>query len=327
MSTNAFSAKADHSSAVVRLVPLSHKSLIGIEGPDAVRFLQGQVTCDIRELTAPVTRAGAQCNVKGRMLSSFRVLQSSPETLLLRSEDALADAIRRDLGKYIVFSKAKLIDYRDDYSLHGLLGENAVSLVQTLTDTSPAETEGWTRFRESFFIRIEDTRIECWIHRNDLDWFTQQTTPLTQPAPADAWTLATIRAGFGEVHLESRELFTPQSLNYQLVGAISFRKGCYTGQEIVARLHYKATLKRHMYRVGFTLNADSSLPAPGSAILNGDGKPIGDLVMAASSAHADAEALVVIPDNQVDNAWIATTPATKLTLLELPYAFPREDDQ
>lgn len=309
------------------LIELADFGLLGIEGPDAAKFLQGQVTCDIRELAAPVSTAGAQCNPKGRMLSSFRLIQTGPEKLLLRTLAVQLDNVSKDLRKYIVFSKAGIVDYRSRYRLFGLLGPNATALVEKFTGLSLAQDQHWIQYQQIFFIRLDHQRIECWVENNQLDTFLKAFSSLTVPAPANAWTLATIRAGFGEVHPETRELFTPQSLNYQLVNAISFRKGCYTGQEIVARLHYKATLKRHMYRVAFTLANTADLPAPGSGVVNENGKSVGEVVMSAFVADHQAEALVVAPDNQLDNLYPESCPDVKLMPLDLPYVIPREDNQ
>lgn len=310
----------------LQLIELDHQGILGIEGPDAVKFLQGQVTCDIRDLASPVSRAGAQCTPKGRMLSSFRVLQPQSETLLLRADKSMLDAMQKDLGKYIVFSKAKLSDRSEHYRLLGITGAGAAQLIEKITGQTFTGNDAWLKHGESFFIQLDEQRVECWLASNNASELASQLGNLTTKAPASSWTLATIRAGFGEVYPETRELFTPQSLNYQLVNAINFRKGCYTGQEIVARLHYKATLKRHMYRVAFTLSADHSLPAPGTGIVDAQGKTLGELVMAAPAEGNTAEALVVVPDNQLEHLFLASHPEIQLTQLDLPYLIPLEND-
>src|SRR5690606_26264561 len=107
------------------LVDLSHQGLLAIEGPDAARFLQGQVTCDIRELGNPTTRLGAQCTLKGRMLISFRALQLDTERIFLRMPRELIEKATDTFGKYIVFSKAKLHDRSAAYRCIGLFGPDA----------------------------------------------------------------------------------------------------------------------------------------------------------------------------------------------------------
>lgn len=315
---------ASASSQTPCLVDLDHLGICAIEGPDAVRFLQGQITCDLRELPPANSRAGAHCNPKGRMLSTFRVLQTGPETLLLRSFTNQLPAIQTDLGKYIVFSKAKLIDKQAQYRIFGLIGPEAGVLIQQLAGNLPTEDNQWLVCRNIIFIRLDAQRFECWVPLEEQHTFQQQLAPLTTPASADLWTLAAIRAGFGEVYPETREMFTPQALNYQLVNAISFRKGCYTGQEIVARLHYKATLKRHMYRVTFSSSDKFIPPAPGGDIVDQAGKRLGELVVAVA-IDGSGEALVSVPDDQLDNLYFSGYPELKLTVGDLPYALHPEN--
>lgn len=326
MSAHNISDTLATTTAPLQLIELDHQGILGIEGPDAVKFLQGQVTCDIRDLASPVSRAGAQCTPKGRMLSSFRVLQSQPETLLLRADASMLEAMQKDLGKYIVFSKARLSNRSEHYRLLGITGAGAAKYIEEISGQTFTGNDAWLKYRQSFFIQLDEQRIECWLASEDAEQLTSQLGTGTTKAPSNSWTLATIRAGFGEVYPETRELFTPQSLNYQLVNAINFRKGCYTGQEIVARLHYKATLKRHMYRVTFTLPDGFYLPAPGAAVVDAHGKTLGELVVAAVDEGNTAEALVVVPDNQLEHLFLASHPEIQLTQLDLPYLIPLEND-
>ena len=112
-------------------VKLHQTQLLLVRGPDATKFLQGQVTCDLRELTDPVTRIGAQCNPKGRILLSFRALQIDDETIALRIPASMLEKAKNSLGKYIVFSKAKLHDDGANI-LYGIYGDEAKQTVETI---------------------------------------------------------------------------------------------------------------------------------------------------------------------------------------------------
>lgn len=153
----------------------------------------------------------------------------------------------------------------------------------------------------------------------------------TVPAGENLWTLLDIRAGIGEVRPESHELFTPQALNYQLVNAVNFRKGCYTGQEIVARLHYRGALKRHMYRFALDLDLTNitALPQPGQEIVNSEGKNIGELVLVAQSGALQLELLANLVDENCEDAFLhwpeSEGPGKKLEPKPLPYAIPKAD--
>ena len=115
------------------------------------------------------------------------------------------------------------------------------------------------------------------------------------------------------------ETFTPQAINLQLVNGINFRKGCYTGQEIVARLHYRGSLKRHMYRFEFTLN--NELPLAGSSLHNSEGKNVGEVVMATDKNATYGELLASVADDQCADIFLPNN-TQKLSLLPLPYAIP-----
>lgn len=307
------------------LVALNHLSLLTVEGPDAGKFLQGQVTCDVRELAGNFTRLGAQCDIKGRMVASFRALQLTDEKILLRMHRDLLITTQASLGKYIIFSKAKLLDSGKDYCHLGVVGPRAAELLKNIVGVLPTTLNEWCEQSGHLIIKLDENRYECWIGSTQAETLWQSLAPHCQLAGSNLWTLLDIRAGIGEVRAETREMFTPQALNFQLINAVNFRKGCYTGQEIVARLHYRGTLKRHMYRVQFNLDDLDQLPLPGAEVINAEGKNIGEIVVAALSEQNIAEALAVIPDAVIDQAYIAAGQPKKLAQLPLPYAIPSED--
>lgn len=305
-----------------RHVQLHQFRLLLIKGPDASKFLQGQVTCDLRELVAPTTRIGAQCNPKGRILLSFRALQLDAENIALRIPASMMEKAKSSLGKYIVFSKAKLHE-GDDYLLFGLYGEGARSAAEAIFNALPSENDGWIEKDGNILIQLAPDRFECWIKSADTTGVAQQLANRSVGGHENEWNLLNIRTGIADIYPETFELFTPQEINYQLVNGISFRKGCYTGQEIVARLHYRGKLKRHMYR--FTVNADQ-LPMPGSALVNATtGKACGYLVNAAFSSRHQIEVLASLLDEQLDQVRLETS-AEIFSLLSLPYAIPTADD-
>lgn len=303
------------------LVDLGHYGLLGIEGPDAAKFLQGQVTCDVRELANHVTRMGAQCNLKGRMLLSFRALQLDEQRILLRMHQGLIEKALATFGKYIVFSKAKLVDRSTQYHRIGLQGPAAESLLGTTFGQVPEHIDAWVAVGDHIIIKLDQQRYECWLS-DEAEPIVAALSQHALPAAENFWTLLDIRAGIGEVRPESYEVFTPQSLNYQLVNAVNFRKGCYTGQEIVARLHYRGTLKRHMHRFTF-ITAEEALPLPGTSVNNNQGNAIGEIIMAAYASPQRIEALVNIIDEQLTDAWLGHK---KLEHQPLPYAIPSEEN-
>lgn len=303
-------------------VKLHQTQLLLVKGPDATKFLQGQVTCDLRELTDPVTRIGAQCNPKGRILLSFRALQIDAETIALRIPASMLEKAKNSLGKYIVFSKAKL-QAGDEYTLFGLYGESAQQAAKIFFNQLPAENDGWIEREGNFLIQLAQDRFECWIKSTDSTAFEQQLDNHTLNGDLNNWELLDIRAGIADIYPETIELFTPQEINYQLINGINFRKGCYTGQEIVARLHYRGKLKRHMYR--FKLSGNQ-LPSPGSALVSvTTQQACGHLVAAAHTSDHQIEILASLLVEQLDQVTRENS-SEILKQLPLPYAIPTADE-
>ncbi|WP_039913391.1 CAF17-like 4Fe-4S cluster assembly/insertion protein YgfZ [Cellvibrio mixtus] len=302
---------------------LNHSQLLLVQGADASKFLQGQVTCDLRELNSLVTRLGAQCNPKGRILLTFRALQINAETIALRIPSSMLENARQSLGKYIVFSKAKLIDGHDEYSLYGLYGNEASDLAKKIFLNLPGEDGGYVEHNGNFLIQLDSSgRYECWIHHSNITGFVQQIGTVASQGSVDDWKLLDIQAGIADIYPETFEQLTPQEINYQLINGISFRKGCYTGQEIVARLHYRGKLKRHMYR--FRIHTPET-PALATQVINSiTQQAVGQVVMAARINAEDVEILASVLDEHLGALTLATN-TQKLEQLPLPYAIPTAD--
>ncbi len=306
------------------LIPLE-QGLIEIKGPDIAKFLQGQVSCDVRELADKTTRLGAQCNIKGRMLLCFRALQPENERIILRVHTGLVANGLASLGKYIVFSKAKLADVSQAYRCLGIAGAQAAEIIKNVFAVEITQNDDWQASGEHLIIRIAEDRYECWIAASQVDAILSQLSAQTTPANQNLWNLLNIQAGIGDITPETYEAFTPQAINFQLVNGINFRKGCYTGQEIVARLHYRGTLKRHMYRFEFALT-DQALPVPGSELKNSEGKTVGEVILAAHRDNQMAELLASVVDDERVDIYLTNNPQ-KLSLLDLPYAIPTPTEE
>lgn len=303
---------------------LEESQLLLVKGPDAAKFLQGQVTCDVRELNNETTRIGAQCNPKGRILLTFRALQMDSETIALRIPRSMFDKAQQSLGKYIVFSKAKLVNGQGEFHLFGLYGEHAQSIAEKLFQHLPTQPGDFTNNAGIFVIRLDANRYECWAPSSERNNLIQQLLKIAPPGNLNDWALLDIQNGIASVCPATFELFTPQEINYQLIEGVNFRKGCYTGQEIVARMHYRGKLKRHMYR--FSISTDE-LPPPGAGILNStNDQSAGHVVMVSRKTNGEAEILASVVDEHLDNL-VLTHNRQKLKLLSLPYAIPSADEK
>lgn len=304
------------------LADLSHLGILTVTGPDAGKFLQGQVTCDIRELDQEASRLGAHCTHKGRMLFSFRAVKLGEEQIALRLDSDILAHAQQALGKYIVFSKAKLADASTDYCRLGLAGPKAAALIEQHLGATPVNINDVSQVESGYVIKISDQRFECWLKTESAEKSWTELSQFSQPVGVPVWNLLDIRDGLGDIRPGTEELFIPQMLNYQAIDGISFNKGCYTGQEVVARMQYRGKLKRPMYRVRFSLK-NQPLPQPGAELYGSEKQQsIGNIVLAAPADDLSAEALAVITSDAADtnNVYLDQSNTEKLDILALPYA-------
>ncbi|MBL4826405.1 MAG: folate-binding protein YgfZ [Spongiibacteraceae bacterium] len=307
------------------IVPLTHYGLLSIEGSDTSTFLQGQTTCDINAIDEQQSLPGAYCTPKGRMICNFRVARSTPQHYYLRMRRPLVISTKAVFSKYIVFSKAEQHDASDDYLLLGLYGERSRATLEKTFGSAP-KTQNQSQINNGIItMQLDEEGLcyECWVPHAQCSQLWTQLSQELSPVDTVAWERLCIRRGLGEVTKQTVETFIPQMLNYQLTGEINFKKGCYTGQEIVARMHYRGKLKRHMYRLALDINA----PAPGTELRTEDGsQSIGNIVNAINNSDSGCEALAVMTiDSTINNTLIIGSNPTPVKILSLPYAINTKD--
>ena len=294
---------------------LSHEGVLAVRGPDANKFLQGQVTCNLNYLSDSYSSLGARCTPKGRMQSSFRILSVSDGYLLAMASDLL-DAQLTDLKKYAVFSKSKLTDESQDWLRIGLNG--ADDILRSLGLELATTADSVARRDDLLALRLSDGRAELWIPAAQATAVQAQVASQLPEAPLNDWLLAQVRAGIGQVVGSTRELFIPQMINLQAVGGVSFKKGCYTGQEIVARMQYLGKLKRRLYRLALY---DSQVPEPATLLVSPTHtSSVGEVVLAARTPDG-VELLAVLQDEAALNGVIhlGSAEGRTLSVLDLPY--------
>ncbi|AVD84587.1 folate-binding protein YgfZ [Pseudomonas sp. SWI6] len=300
--------------------PLSHEGILAVRGSDAGKFLQGQLTCNINYLSLEYASLGARCMVKGRMQSSFRILPEGNGYLLAMASELL-EAQMADLKKYAVFSKATLTDESAAWARFGLQGGNAA--LAALGLTAPTSIGATVRHQGLIALCISADRIELWVPGEQADAVREVLAASLPEGSLNDWLLGQIRAGIGQVTGPTRELFIPQMINLQAVDGVSFKKGCYTGQEIVARMQYLGKLKRRQYRLALD---EQAVPAPGTEIFSPThGSSVGEVVIAASDGPG-CELLAVLSAEAVedDNLHLGSPEGPRLTLLDLPYTLDRD---
>lgn len=218
---------------------LPHLGVIGVQGEDAASFLQGQLTQDFVLLGPGQSRLAAYCTAKGRMQASFvGIKRASDDILLVVSRDILAPTLKR-LSMFVLRAKAKLRDASAEFDLYGLAGAAVAQL-------APGLGEPWTR------ADVGDASIVS-LYPADGQQRALWLAPAGSAAPAapalsaELWLWGEVRAGVARITAPLVEALVPQMLNYESVGGVNFKKGCYPGQEVVARSQFRGTLKRRAY--------------------------------------------------------------------------------
>ncbi len=294
---------------------LTHEALLAVRGADASKFLQGQVTCNLNYLNAQTTSLGARCTPKGRMLSSFRILPEGDGYLLAMATELL-EAQLAELKKYAVFSKSTLSDETGAWVRFGLSGGDG-ALVSLGLDL-PQTADTLVRHNDLLALRLADGRAELWGPADVAETLHARLAAQLREAPLNDWLLGQVRAGIGQVFGATREQLIPQMINLQALGGVSFKKGCYTGQEIVARMQYLGKLKRRLYR----LKLDAAPPAVGTELFSPvHGSSVGEIVLAAQ-AEAGSEVLAVLQEDAANDGRIhlGSLDGSLLSVLSLPYA-------
>lgn len=288
------------------LALIGDEGILSVAGTDATRFLQGQLSCDVVRLATGSSTLGARCNPKGRMQSSFLLYKRSEEEYLLAIHREVLEAQQQDLAKYAAFFKVTLADVSAQWTRLALWGENPEPALSIAADCGATT------------LQVAEQTHQLWLPADRAGEAVSRLAQHAVPVAAGNWQLQLIRLGIGQVQGPTRESFIPQMLNLQHLGGVSFSKGCYTGQEIVARMEYLGKLKRRMYRL---LGTGKQLPAPGTAILDlARDQAVGEVVVAAR-AEDGMELLAVLQSEaaELPTLGISDTNETSLRLATLPY--------
>ncbi|WP_259753319.1 CAF17-like 4Fe-4S cluster assembly/insertion protein YgfZ [Pseudomonas sp. GCEP-101] len=292
---------------------LNHEGILAVRGADAAKFLQGQLTCNLNYLTADHSSLGARCTPKGRMTSSFRILAEGDGFLLAMAKDLL-DSQLADLKKYAVFSKATLSDDSAQWARFGLGGADAILAELGLELSGDADQVA--RADGLIAVGLGQGRVELWVPAERAAALVDLLQARLAHAELNDWLLGQVRAGVGQVFGTTRELFIPQMINLQAVGGVSFKKGCYTGQEIVARMQYLGRLKRRLQRLKLD---GGELPEPGRELFSPvHSTSVGEVVLAAR-AEDGVELLAVLQDDAAADGNVRLGDDQPLRLLDLPY--------
>ena len=283
----AFAPTAIPDLSTTRCVDLNHMTALRLVGVDAATFLQGYLTCDMKALDASRALLGAYCNIKGRVVADATVLltQGHP-TLVMHA--SLRETVIASLRKYLAFSRSKFDEANSAPILIGIVNPR---------DDAPFPSAPLTvsPFRGGCAVAMpgDVRRVLLLLPPADAAKVWLEHEARSETADATIWDLADVRGGVAHVCATTSETFLPQMLDYDQLGAVSFAKGCYLGQEIVARTQHRGRPKRHLHTLHWR-----GAPAPivGEALHGADDARAGTLVNVAPTGVGTGEALAVLND-------------------------------
>ncbi len=301
------------------IADLSFLGMIEAFGEDAATFLQGQITQDVRLVDEAHSLLGAYCNAKGRAIATFRLFKRDGAFYLLLPRSVLLPALKR-LRMYVLRARVTLEDASDAFIRIGLSGPKAEREIEEALGPPPEKVDEVRHYGTISALRIPGPHPRFILVGDDLEAMEKLWTALDvrcAPVGAGPWRLLDILSGLPHVYPETAEAFVPQMLNLDALGGISFKKGCYTGQEVVARTQYLGKLKRRMYLA----HAEGDRPLrPGDPIFQGE-EQVGTVVDAEPFPDGGYELLAVIQIEAAERGHLhALEPGgPPLLLRTLPY--------
>ncbi|RDH40710.1 MAG: folate-binding protein [Candidatus Aquirickettsiella gammari] len=297
-------------------IDLSDLGLLQVTGKHAKQFLQGQLTCNLEEVNEHQTRLGAHCDVKGRVQATFRLFfyQNAYYFLLPRH---MVQHLLVALKKYAVFSKVDLSDVSDNWQKMGVYGSGIATLLRT-QKLYTKEENGLVAHEPTLSLSIPGPSPRFILLSSSHKSITSIVTTCS-PQTLNDWYLFDIMAGIPTIYPETSAEFTPHQLNYPALGGVSFNKGCYIGQEIIARTQYLGKPKSRLYRVSFQANKHA---LPGTSLLEkGEQTRKGTVIMSAKDGFNHYQALVCLQNQAISHTiYLGNAEASLINLLKLPYS-------
>lgn len=301
------------------ITSLSHLGLLEISGNDAVAFLQGQVTNDVKMLDGSNFQYAGYCSPKGRLLALFLAFAHA-DHLHLQMPLSILEPIMKRLKMYVMRSKVTITDKSTEIVCFGIAGPNADNTLMTLFNITPLLPKKIITLEDVTLMRLtgETPRYLLFTHTQNAERIWRALSENYTKVGKSVWDYLEIQAGIPEIVPATQEAFVPQMVNLDSLDGINFKKGCYTGQEIVARTHYLGKVKRRTKLAN--INTEDT-PVAGDIIqLSGHEEAIGQIVRAAKSPDGGVDALIEIRlDNIESTDEFPVWKEKKLEFKALPY--------
>lgn len=304
------------------LCDLSHLGLLEISGADAVSFLQGQVTNDVKLLVGTGAQHNAHlsayCNPKGRMLALFLAF-SHDDNLHLQLNRELLEPIMKRLKMYVMRSKVEIKDVSDSIVRFGINGPEAAQILGYSPAKIPVEDYELQTFENVTILKLPSTsgaRFEIFTDASNAPVIWDALKIHCKVVEKSYWDWLEIQTGIPDIELKTQEQFVPQMLNLDILNGINFKKGCYTGQEIVARTHYLGSIKRRTYLAEIET---AIVPQAGDEILDATKNVVGQIVRVAPNLESGFN---VLAEMRIDAQAVGNVACNgvPITFKTLPYA-------
>lgn len=299
---------------------LSQLGLTAFSGEETVAFLQGQLTNDVRQIHADAAQWNAYCSPKGRLLGNFLMWRQGDDYVLQMAGD-IRESVQKKLAMFIMRSKTKARDASDENVRLVIAGAQAADAVKTEFGTLPDAPMKSSQTESGTVIRLSEDKFVLSISPASAESVWQNLTQAATPVGAPVWDGLRLNAGIPMITAATQDQFVPQMVNLEVIGGVSFQKGCYTGQEIVARSQYLGKLKRRMF-----LAHTEVQPTPGDSLYSTDmdGQATGMVVNVAPALEGGFDLLAVM---QVESAktsqmHLKALDGVPLIIKPLPYALP-----
>jgi len=311
---------ADDRIPVRFVAELSEYGLIRFKGEDSQQFLQGQLSCDVASLEVGRAQYGSYNTPKGRILASF-LLWRDEHGYILQLPRLLRETIQKRLAMHILRSKVKTTDATAEFRLIGIAGAGVEAGIKPMFRQIPSMPLTMTNANGVNLLRLDAHRFQIIAAPERAPELRNLLAKQATAVGEARWDWTNIRAGIPYITPATQDQFVPQMVNLDLIGGVSFTKGCYPGQEIVARMHYLGRLKQLMYLANI---AGNEAPQPGDKLYSSGlaDQASGMIVNASPSPDGGYDVLAVIQIERADADdvhWQAID-GTKLTLLPLPYS-------
>ena len=314
------------------VVLLKQTGLLALEGEDAVSFIHGQLSNDIEHLGSSQARLAAYCNPQGRMLALFHAWKSSGKVWLTVPLDILP-ALQKRLQMYVLRAKVTLSDESGNMAILGIGGEKGGEALSKWFETLPSEPFGKTENEFGVLVRVADAfgfpRYLLTIAEKRLQVVESELSSTLSVCDESGWTMGDIKAGVPQITLPVQDRFIPQMANLEQAGGLSFKKGCYPGQEVIARSQYKGTVKRRMFHGMVELPFEDNPPidvnmTAGANIVDSDGQVCGTIVSSARRDNNRVDFLAVVQTEAIGSQALHVEKADGplITWIPLPYSLP-----